>query len=248
MRFLRSPVSVLACAVLFITACGDSTGPTDRDTTAALHSLALGMQSESFANLGIGFPLTIDESFDGIAPYLNQLTVNVGGSQQAMFALGLHVSLPPGTCSEDIFGHSPHAPGACTPPRSFITLVLWQSHSATAPPDQIMLLTADIGTNCFNDCPSGGSNEAFAEFLWEHEMWYSRLGPLTNSVSATTTPCSIPLPNYAKSGVCSVAALNLEGKITFGNFVDEKTLTMTIARQTIHGVWMSVTEVLPCNC
>jgi hypothetical protein len=243
MRSLKSQLSLLAFAVIGTTACSDSTGPTESEARSALHSLALGMQSETFANLGIGFPLTIDESFDGIAPVLNKVTVNVGGSWQSMYALGLNLNFPPGTCSEAIWGYSPHAPGACTFPTSLLTLVFWQSHSATTLPDRILLLKGDAGTSCFGDCPYGTLNEGFVEFVWEHEEWFSRSGLLTSSVTATTSPCSIPLPYYAKSGNCSVAAFDLEGQITFLNFVDDNSLTMTIARQTIHGLWMAVTEV-----
>ena len=244
MRSLKCQLSLLAFAVLGVTACSDSTGITESEATSAIHSLALGMRSDTFANLGIGFPVTIDESFDGIAPFLNKVTVNIGGSRQSMYALGLNRSFPPGTCSEAIFGRSPHTPpDACTFPTSLLTIVFWQSHSATELPDQIMLFTGDVGTSCFAECPIG-SKESFAQFVWQHEEWFSGSGPFTSNAIATTSPCTVPpLPYYAKSANCSIATFDLEGKITFGNFVDTNTLTMTIPRQTIHGVWLAVTEV-----
>ena len=241
---MRAQLSLLGFAVFGMTACSDSTGITESEATSAIHSLALGMRSDTFAKLGIGFPLTFDESWDEVAPVLNKVTVNIGGSRQSMYALGLNLSLPPGTCAEAIFGRSPHAPpNACTPPTSLLTLVFWQSHSATELPDQVMLFTGDVGMSCFGDCPYGTLSGGFVEFVWHNEEWFSSSGPFTTGVTATSSQCGIPLPHYAKSGNCSIATFDLAGKITFLNFVDSNTLTMTIGRQTIHGVWLAVTEV-----
>lgn len=246
MSSLKAQRYLFALAIFGLTACGDSTGPTDLDSTSAIHSLALGMQS--YSNLGIGFPVPIDQSFDDFAPFLDRVSVNVDGAWQSMYALALRESFPPGTCAETIFGRSPGTPpDACTPPPFGLTLVLWQSHSASAPPDRIMVLAGDTGTICVLDCSGTISSQSgFAQYL-QNELWTSQSGTSISSVTATTSACSTPLPYYAKSGNCSIAGFDIEVKITFGNFVDAKTMTMTFPRQTIHGLWIAISEVQPAQ-
>ncbi|HKC81275.1 MAG TPA: hypothetical protein VKB91_08780, partial [Gemmatimonadaceae bacterium] len=88
---LRSParVAIASVALLFsLSACSDSSGPSKLDATAALQSLALGMNAVgSVETPGVG-PIVVT-NFDEIAPLLDQINVGIDGSSQTMFALGM---------------------------------------------------------------------------------------------------------------------------------------------------------------
>jgi hypothetical protein len=236
-------------------ACGDSTGPTDLDPTSALHSLVLGMQHVGYGD-GITRTVLIDQSLDGMAPFLSTVTVTIGGSLQPMYAMAVHESLPPGTCTETLFGRSPDSPpDACTPPLFNLAIVLWQSRSAGALPDRMILLNADVGTSTYP--PTGNTPALYGVGVIGNQILGLTSATLTSSVTATPTPCGIPLPTYAKSGNCSIAAFDVEGSITYefehldlppnsSNRIESQTLT--IPRQTIHGWWMAISEVQPCSC
>src|SRR6476660_250980 len=130
MNRVKSKITAfLAFAVVGLTACGsDSTGPTDLDAASALRSLSLGLVQ--FGGDGTTATLDIDNSFGGIAPFLDQVTVNIDGAPQQMYALALHESFPDGTCEETIFGNIiPADPNACTPPQLGLAVMLWQSRS-----------------------------------------------------------------------------------------------------------------------
>ena len=250
-----------ACAGLLvsISACGsDSTGPSTLEPSAALQSLVMGMGSVAFATSPI--PFHTDASFAGIAPLLDQIDVTIDGQTQTMFALGMRQTFPVGTCLEDIFifPSIPPENAFCTPPDLGLGVVLWQSHSASAPPDRLIFISGDIGTTDFSFFSTvtygPGSTPSpipgFAVYMeGQEKFWISLSGTLTSQVAATSQSCGLPLPSYAKSGSCSVATFDEQGAITFGLFTETgpstQRLTVTIARQTIHGLWQTITETQP---
>jgi hypothetical protein len=81
------------------------------------------------------------------------------------------------------------------------------------------------------------------------DMWLSLSGTLTSQIAATTQSCGLPLPPYAKSGSCSIATFDEQGTITFEEFSETgtsaKRKVVAIPRQTIHGLWQSITETQP---
>src|ERR1044072_287171 len=101
MKSARSILSAVVASTFLLTACGDSTGPSNLDPTSALKSLAIGLQQ--LGTEGTTATLDTDASLGAIAPFLSQVTVNIDGSAQTMYALALHESFPDGTCWESIF-------------------------------------------------------------------------------------------------------------------------------------------------
>ena len=241
--------TLVVLAAIVMSGCGsDSTGPGSIDSNAALQSLALGLQGVS----GVGSPTTpeVNASFGGIAPLLDQVTVTIDGASQGMYALGLRETFPAGTCEETLFVSAafPPQPGVCTPPQLELAVILWQAHSATQRPDRMILIVADEGTINF-DFASVPTDElpALAVYIeGENNVWSSLSGTLTSQVTATTQTCSLPLPPYAKSGACNIATFDEEGSIVFEPFSFDalnKRLNLAIPRQTLHGLWMAITEV-----
>jgi hypothetical protein len=235
-----------ACAalLLFLAACGgDSTGPgTNIDSASALQSLALGMST--------GSPTGIFEpsSLASLAGQLDRINVTIDGHSQSMFALGLRESFPAGTCEEDLFVDPTivNPPGQCTPPPVEFAVILWQSHSADTPPDRLAVIAGNPGTTNFEDLTGTGTTPGFALLTaGQDQIWASVSGTLTSSVSATSQSCAVPLPPYAKSGSCSVATFDEEGTINFEPITGSTTTTMVIPRQTIHGIWQTITETQP---
>ena len=238
--------ALVVFVVAFTSACGsDSTGPSAVDSNGALQSLALGFQGVD----GFVSPTTPDitPSLSTLAPLLDQVNVTIDGTARTMFALGLRESFPAGTCAETLFidPQNPPAPGLCTPPLLGVALILWQSHAATAVPDRIILVLADVGTNNFD---FSSALPGFALYIeGQDNVWNSLSGNLTTEVAGTGQTCNLPLPPYAKSGTCSVATFAEQGSIVFEPFLnndpDAKHLTVVIPHQTLDGLWQSVTEV-----
>jgi hypothetical protein len=229
--------------------CGDSTGPGKLDAISALRSLELGMGVVA-GDLPIGTPE--DGFFSAIGPLLNQVDVTIDGKSQTMFALGLRESFPPGTCMESmfIFPSIPPDNAVCTPMGPEIAVILWQSHSAFAPPDRLMLITGDAGTSNFgfvSTLPAETDEIPVFAFYIEGQdnLWIAQSGTLTSRVAATSESCALPLPPYAKAGSCSLASFDEEGAITFESLSDtpgSTLLNVTIPRQTFHGLWQVITE------
>ena len=255
MKSVKSKLSVvLAFAALATTACSDSTGPSNLDSVAALRSLAIGLQQ--MGGTGTTATLETDASFGGIAPFLNQVTVDIGGSAQTMFGLALHESFPEGTCWETIFENViPADPNVCTPPPLVLAVILWQSHSASERPDRMVFIAGDLGTSDFSFDSNSDLSDLPAVAIYvegEDNLWLSESGTLTSAVTATPQTCDIPLPLYAKSGHCNIATFDEQGSIVlaafneiYGSSATGPTKTLTIPRQTLHGLWMVVTEVQP---
>jgi hypothetical protein len=245
---VKSQLAILTFAVFSMGACSDSTGPTALGSKSALQSLALGVPSVSYG-AALYQSLLIPESLGGIEPFVNKVVVGIDGASQPMYALALHESFEPGACLETIFAHSPHDTG-CILPALGVAVVLWQSRSANAPPDRVVVLLSDVGTSDFGFYPDTTTHSEFALYaLSEGEDWAYFSGALTSSVTATTVSCGSPLPPFAKQGTCSSAGFDLEGSITFTRVdVPAGTLqTLTIPRLTIHGLSMSISEVQPVD-
>ena len=257
---VKPPARVAAtCVALLISlsACGsDSTGPSKLDPSAALQSLALGTGAVAFIATPGLVPTVTD--FGELAPLLDQINVSVDGSSQTMFALGVRETFPAGTCLENLFIDPAFPPlsGECTPPELGLAVLLWQSHSASAPPDRLIFLVADVGTSNFDFASnfysiSGESSVPGVAIYMENvgDMWLSQSGTLTSQIAATTQSCGLPLPPYAKMGSCSIATFDEQGAITFEEFSETgpsvKRRVVTIPRQTIHGLWQSITETQP---
>src|SRR5256714_6823507 len=150
MKPVKSKLSaVLMLAFIAMTACGsDSTGPSSLDAASALRSLSLGLQL--YGKNGSTATLDTDAAFGGIAPLLNQVTVNIDGSSQLMFGLALHETFPQGTCWEAIFTNVvPSDPNVCTPPPLALAVMAWQSHSASEKADRMALRAGDAGNRHF---------------------------------------------------------------------------------------------------
>jgi hypothetical protein len=240
-------------AATMMSGCGsDSTGPSHVDSTTALQSLALGLQSMG----GIGSPTTpgatdANALFGGIG-VLDQVNVTIGGTSQTMFGLGLRETFPPGTCLENLFTPLvPPTPGQCTPPALGTAIILWQAHSATLVPDRMIFIATDAGTVNFGlaSTPLSGF-PAFAIYLeGGNNLWSAPSGSITSQIAATSGTCNFPLPPYAKSATCSVATFDEEGSIVLEPFSlalpGTQQLTIGIPRQTLHGLWLTISEVQP---
>jgi len=245
--------AALAATSASAIACGDSSGPGSVDANGALQSLALALQGAVTFS-----PLTspdVGTSFAGIAPLLTRTTITVDGQSQPVYALGVRESFPAGTCEEDLFEDPdfPNDPAICTPTSQTTALFFWQSHSANEVPDRMLLVVTDPGTVDFGfDGSVEPDLSAFAFYTeGENLPWASLSGSLTTAVSSLNQPCpSTQLPPYAKSGNCSFAAFNEQGQIELEPFTfDEPTVpaqkTIVIPSQTVHGLWLDITEVQP---
>jgi hypothetical protein len=125
----------------------------------------------------------------------------------------------------------------------------------------MVLIVADVGTVNFDfdsfvvlDQPNEFTTtfpiSGFAMYLeGEDNFWMSRSGSLTSQVAATSQSCGLELPPYAKAGNCSISTFDEQGAITFERFSETgptaERLTITIPRQTIHGLWLNITETQP---
>jgi hypothetical protein len=239
--------------IISLAGCGsDSTGPGNLDSAAALRSLSLGMAAISTVQSPEIAPL--DAAFGAITPVLDQIDVTIDGKSQRVFALGLRESFPEGTCEENVFIDPlfPPQPGVCTPLSLGLALILWQSHSASAPPDRLIFIAGDVGTSDFDFLASLNSPTLPAVAVYmegQDNVWLSLSGTLTSTVTATNQSCGLPLPPYAKAGSCSIATFDEQGTITFepadNTSPSTKRLNLTIPRETIHGLWEQITETQP---
>jgi hypothetical protein len=254
---MRALPAISILAVAFMAGCGsDSTGPGSVDATAALQSLALGLQTVG----GTQDPTAPDlsTSLGAVAPLLSQVSVTIDGASQNMFAFGVRETFPAGTCEETLFVDPlfPPEPGVCTPPPAGLSLILWQSHAANEPPDRMVLIVADTGASNFDfgatsfDVGSQAPEAlpAFAIYIeGEDNIWGSLSGIFTSQVAGGAQTCNIPLPPYAKSGACSIATFDEQGSIVFEPFTldapSTQRLTIAIPHQTLHGLWLAISEV-----
>jgi hypothetical protein len=247
------PALGIFLAATMMSGCGsDSTGPGHVDSSTALQSLALGLQSMG----STGSPTTPTDAnalFGGIG-LLDQVNVTIDGAAQTMFALGLRETFPAGTCLESLFVPlAPPPTGQCTPPALGTAVILWQAHSATTVPDRMIFIATDAGTVNLGlaSTPLNGV-PAFAIYLeGGNNLWSSPSGSITSQITATSQTCSFPLPPYAKSATCSVATFDEQASIVLEPFSlalpGTQQLTIGIPRQTLHGLWLSISEVQPVS-
>jgi hypothetical protein len=238
--------------VLSVSACSDSTGPGNLSPHDALSSLFAG--SGALADVGtpalVSFGPSLGTSASLFESLVGKVNVTIGGSQQTMFALGIRETFPAGTCEETLF-LTPFPPDpTCTDPSIPALLILWQSHSADAPPDRMIIIGAQDGANDFSLFDVTDAMPAFAIYLQgfnAETAMFSVGGILTNHVSAAAQSCSLPLPPYAKTGTCSIANFDEQGTISFSPITDTPAgdVVVTIPSQTIHGLWESITATQP---
>jgi hypothetical protein len=115
----------------------------------------------------------------------------------------------------------------------------------------MILIVADAGTSNFDF--SSSTLEvlpAFAIYIQgQDNIWGSLSGSLTSQVAGGSQTCDIPLPPYAKSGACSIATFDEQGSIVFEDFTldapSTQRLTIAIPHQTLHGLWLAISEVQP---
>ena len=237
-----------ACAALLLSvaACGsDSTGPSNTlDAAGALKSLTMGIGGEG-ANAVYG-----PASLASLASQLDQVNVTIDGKSQSMFALGLAETYPTGTCIETLIVDPSvvPVPGECTPPPYGFAMIFWQSHSADTPPDRLAIIAGNIGPINFGDLlttPGAIADPVTGYAIYaegQNDVWVSVSGTLTSIVTPTDQGCAVPLPPYAKSGSCKVATFDEMGTINFEPVTGTTNVSLIIPRQTIHGIWQTITE------
>lgn len=243
---LRSVFRALTATCAFtLAACSDSTGPGSVDANGALQSLAL--LGDVPSNGGTTFR---SAGFLTLGGLLDRIDVTVEGKTQSMYGLGYRETFPPGSCLETIFitpGFSP-LPGECTSPDVGFVLLLWQSHSAQAPPDRVLILGSDVGSGTFSFADNFGAGlPAFAFYSeGQDRVWFSTAGNISSQITATNASCSLPLPPYAVSADCRVANFDEQASIELEEFSDvngtKPPISIVIPRQTIRGVWQSITQ------
>lgn len=250
----------LALTIVALAACGDSTGSGTVSSEDALRSLNRGFGESGVLPFGLGA-----SSLGGGAD-LGKVNVTIDGTSQSMYALGMRMTFPSGTCTEDIFVFSayPPLPGECTPPPLGVVLVLWQTRSGSRPPDRMIFVSADVGTSDFSFFGTDPFDPtvdrtvfpAFALFIDRggQRVWGSMGGTLTTQVTATNQTCDVtPLP-FAASSTCHFATFDEAGQVTFEEFDFEssfgtgsapRTMELVIPRQNILGIWHAITAVKP---
>jgi hypothetical protein len=242
-----------ACLLFASSACSDSTGPTV-SRGDALQSLALGIAT--FGGTGSPEASDVSAALSTIEPLLDQVNVSINGSSRTMYGFALRQTFPEGTCIENIFvdPNFPPPPGECTPANFGATLFLWESHAANQPPDRMVLVTADEGTTdfSFDTTDPLSALSGIAVYVEAPDKFYfSNAGSLDTRITSTGQGCSVPLPPYAKSATCNIATFDEAGSIVF-ELVTESDIgsgaadrTITIPRQTLHGLWEQITETQP---
>ena len=265
MILTRSKKFLLAFAFGGVAACGsDSSGPGSIEADDALRSLSLGLGGAG----GGALPYALAPSALGTASRgIDQIDVSIGGTTHSMYALGLSVTYPEGTCVEDLFivPSIPRPPG-CRPPPLGLVLVLWQTTSGSRPPKRMVFISGNLGTTDFGFLPLEGEFSetdpitfgppALAFYVNDQEeFWGAVSGSLTSSVTPGSETCSVPAPPYAASSTCHFATFDEAGQITFERYDLElfnpgptppaQTMDFVIPRQNVRGILQAITETKP---
>jgi hypothetical protein len=253
MRNRLATAAAGACLLVSLAACSDSTGPTvsPRD---ALQSLSLGIAT--FGDAGIPDASSLSDALSIIEPLLDQVNVSINGNSRTMYGFATRQSFPEGTCIENIFvdPNFPPPPGVCTPADFGATLFLWESHAANQPPDRMLLVNTNEGTTdySFDATDPLVISTSLAIYVESPDnLYFSNGGTVNTHIASTGQGCSVPLPPYAKSATCNIATFDEAGSIVF-ELVGDSDIgtgaadrTITIPRQTLHGLWEQITEVQP---
>ena len=224
MNLTRSRKAVMAFAFAGLAACGsDASGPGSLEADDALRSLSLGLGS---ATSGAPLPFALSPSALGTAAWgIDQIDVSIGGTTHSMYALGLRVTYPEGTCIESLFivPYIPMPGGICTPPPLGLVLALWQTTSGSRPPKRLAFISADVGTadfgTLFSTAGSFSETESFTLGIPsfaiyindQEEFWTSVGGSLTSAVTPGNETCSVPAPPFAASSTCHFATFDEAG-------------------------------------
>lgn len=253
MRNILRATTTSLCVLISAAACSDSSGPGNVSSGDALRSLSLSIGGITDATTPGAAALS--GSLGALEPLLSQMNVSIDGASQSMFALGIKESFPDGTCEENIFVDPafPPVPGQCTPMSLGTVLILWHSHSASAPPDRLILIVADDGANDFSFLSTDPLSDPNAPFAFatyiegQGSFWISDSGTLTSAVSSTGQSCSVPLPPYATSATCNLASFDEQGSISFASVDETSTAhrTLTIPHQSLSGIWEQITGTQP---
>jgi len=252
MNVMSLKKACLAVAIVALSACGDSTGSGTVNSEDAMRSLSRGFGVS-------GFPFGLNATSLGGAD-LGQVNVTIDGTPHSMYALGLRMTFPEGTCEDDIFGFPGEdlPPIECSAPPLGVILVLWQTRSGSRPPDRMIFLSADIGTSNFSFLETGELDltvfPAFGFFIDRggERFWTSTSGTLTTNVTPTSQTCSVTPPPFAASSTCHFATFDEAGQITFEEFVElgpgtPRTVELVIPRQNILGILQTITAVKPIS-
>jgi hypothetical protein len=252
--------------ILAIVACGgDSTAPvvpTGLSSQDALQSLTKGLTavSASTASPDAGLTLAMLPPVSAVAGLsLSQASVSVDGAPVHVFALARRVVYPTGTCLEQLLGVSNFTnPDSCTGLPGALSVVLWQTSSASQPPDRVAVLIADVGTVSFANPSSlddpftgGGAFPPIGLYLERGgSVWLSSGGSISSTVTATGQTCTMPPPVFAKSATCGLGSFLETGSITFsplelGSAAPTGTHTLVISSQTLNGIIQTVAETVP---
>jgi hypothetical protein len=264
MNISRLKNLMFAFAFFGLAACADSTGPGSVDADDAIRSLSLGLGSGP----GGGMLFALPSSALGRSSGLDQIDVAINGRTERMYALGLRVTYPAGTCLQSlvIFPPSPGFPSVCTPPPHGLVLALWQTTSGSRPPESLAIISADVGSSSFEFnfgvFPDGpGEFSPFGAFAFyvndREEFWSSIGGTLTSQVTATSETCDVPAPPFAKASTCHIANFAESGQITLqrldldffnpGPAPPRVTMDLVIPPQSIRGILRVITEIQPIS-
>ncbi|HUR00738.1 MAG TPA: hypothetical protein VM166_14905 [Gemmatimonadaceae bacterium] len=247
----RSVLGVLTATVFVFSAaaCSDSSGPGSVDADGALKSLSL--LGDVSNNGGATFE---SAGFLGLGSLLDQVDVQIAGKTHTMYALGLRETFPAGTCEENIFivPGVPPTPGECTTPDLGLAVILWQSHSANAPPDRILFLGSNVGSGDFSFASDLNITQipAFAFYAeGQEKLWASVSGTISSQITPTSQSCALPLPPYAVSATCNIANFDEQANIVLEDFSaltsTGPSINIVIPRQTLRGVLQNITQVKP---
>lgn len=260
MTLVRYRKLLPAFALVGLAACGsDSTGPASLTPDDALRSLSLGFGSAN----GVGLPFALGPSALGTAARgIDQIDVNINGTMHRMYALGLRVTYPSGTCIETLFivPSFPPPEDVCTPPPLGLVLALWQTTSGQRPPKRMAFISADVGTVNFSFLAPENETlftiPSFAIYINDREeFWTSLSGSLTSAVTVGSETCNVPAPPFASSSTCNFATFDEQGQITLERFdfslfepsstIRRATMDFVIPRQSIRGIVQAITQITP---
>ncbi|MDQ2888995.1 MAG: hypothetical protein M3R65_00385 [Gemmatimonadota bacterium] len=221
---LRTTRVFAAAMLVMCVACGSDSGTGPRNPTVsaqdALRSLASGLASST------GSPssaILSGSTVAGLSPdVVVQVTVTFDGVPTGMFAVALQTTYPTATCFEQLFPAMSNSmsPAICTPAPQGMAVVLWQTSSATAAPDRLVILYANLGSASFSNLDTFDSGTSalpsFALYLDKSgALSVSSAGTLTSSVRSANQSCSLPLPPFASSATCARVVFTAAGHIAF---------------------------------